>query len=62
MVKSSTNQGKCYTHLSLTGREEIAVALEHGQSLRSIAESLGRNPSSISREIKRNSPPLNKVT
>jgi IS30 family transposase len=61
MVKSNTNQEKCYTHLSLAEREEIAIALEHGQSLRSIAFSLGRSPSSVSREIMRNAPPLNKV-
>jgi IS30 family transposase len=35
--------------------------LEQGQSLRSIALSLGRSPSSLSREIKRNTPPLNTV-
>jgi IS30 family transposase len=62
MFKSSTNQEKCYAHLSLAEREEIAIALEQGQSMRSIAETLGRSPSSISREIKRNSPPVNKVT
>jgi IS30 family transposase len=61
MVKSTTNQEKCYSHLSLAEREEIAIALEQGQSLRSIAFSLGRSPSSVSREIQRNSPPLNKV-
>jgi IS30 family transposase len=61
MVKSTTNREKCYTHLSLAEREEIAIALEQGQSLRSIAFSLGRSPSSVSREVKRNSPPLNKV-
>ncbi|MDR2305259.1 MAG: helix-turn-helix domain-containing protein, partial [Treponema sp.] len=42
MVNSSTNQEKCYAHLSLAEREEIAVALEQGQSMRSIAFSLGR--------------------
>jgi IS30 family transposase len=47
--------------LSLAEREEIAVALEQGRSLRSIAESLDRSPSSVSREIKRNAPPANKV-
>jgi IS30 family transposase len=61
MLKSGTIQGKCYTHLSLAEREELAVALEQGQSLRSIAESLGGSPFSISREIKRNFPPLNKA-
>jgi RHS repeat-associated protein len=49
MVKSSTNQEKCYAHLSLAEREEIAVALEQGQSMRSIAFSLGRSPSTIRR-------------
>ncbi|MDR2403603.1 MAG: helix-turn-helix domain-containing protein, partial [Spirochaetaceae bacterium] len=62
MVKSSTTQENCYAHLSLPEREEIAIALEQGQSMRSIAFSPGRSPSSVSREIKRNSPPLNKVT
>jgi IS30 family transposase len=61
MPKSTTIQEKCYTHLSLAEREEIAVALEQGRSLRSIAGSLNRSPSSISREIQRNAPPLNKV-
>ena len=40
--------------LSLTEREEISRALVAGQSIRSIATSLGRAPSTISREIKRN--------
>jgi IS30 family transposase len=62
MAKSTTNQQKCYTHLSLAEREEIAIALEQGRSIRSIAVSLGRSPSSVSREIQRNSPPVNKVT
>jgi hypothetical protein len=62
MLKSSTIQEKCYTHLSPAEREEITVALEQGRSMRSIAASLGRNPSSVSREIQRNTPPLNKVT
>ncbi|MDR0401358.1 MAG: helix-turn-helix domain-containing protein [Treponema sp.] len=41
--------------------EEIAIALEQGQSLRSIARSLGRSPSSVCREVQRNGPPLNKA-
>jgi len=40
--------------LSLTEREEISRAIATGQSMRSIAASLGRAPSTISREIKRN--------
>lgn len=40
--------------LTLAEREEISRALVAGQSLRSIATSLGRAPSTISREINRN--------
>jgi IS30 family transposase len=40
--------------LSLNEREEISRAIATGQSIRSIAASLGRAPSTISREIKRN--------
>ena len=40
--------------LSLTEREEISRAVVGGQSIRSIAMLLGRSPSTISREIKRN--------
>jgi IS30 family transposase len=61
MSKSVTNQEKCYTHLTLAEREEIAVGLEREESMRSIAKALGRNPSSISREIGRNSPSLRTV-
>src|SRR5215468_2559202 len=40
--------------LTLTEREEISRAVVAGQSIRSIAASLGRPPSTISREIRRN--------
>jgi IS30 family transposase len=40
--------------LTLAEREEISRAVVTGQSIRSIAMSLGRAPSTISREIKRN--------
>ncbi len=40
--------------LSLSERETISRGLCVGQSLRSIAKSLGRSPSTISREVKRN--------
>ena len=40
--------------LTLAEREEISRALVSGQSIRSIAASLERAPSTISREIKRN--------
>ena len=41
-------------HLSLAEREEISRGLATGQSIRTIAASLNRAPSSISREINRN--------
>jgi len=40
--------------LSIAEREEISRAVVAGQSMRSIANRLGRAPSTISREIKRN--------
>jgi len=40
--------------LTLAEREEISRGLVAGHSLRSIAESLGRAPSTVSRELKRN--------
>src|SRR5215469_14358031 len=40
--------------LSLAEREEISRSVVAGRSMRSIAASLGRAPSSISREIRRN--------
>src|SRR5215468_4604707 len=40
--------------LALTEREEISRAVVAGRSIRSIAASLGRPPSTISREIRRN--------
>jgi len=42
------------TALTLAEREEISRALVTGESVRSIAARLGRAPSTISREIKRN--------
>ncbi len=42
-------------YLTMAEREEIAVGLAAGRSLRSIAAQLGRAPSTLSREIARNS-------
>jgi transposase, IS30 family len=42
-------------YLSVAEREEIAVGLAAGRSLRSIAASLGRSPSTVCREVARNS-------
>jgi IS30 family transposase len=40
--------------LTLAEREEISRQMVAGQSIRSVARRLGRAPSTISREIKRN--------
>jgi len=44
--------------LTLSEREEISRGMAVGQSLRSIAGCLGRSPSTVSREIKRNGGPV----
>jgi len=46
---------KNYKHFCRTERYELAILLKKGYSLRGIADALGRNPSSVSREIKQNS-------
>jgi len=52
-----------YKHLSIEEREKIQEMLWQMQSVRSIAKALGRSPSSISREIKKNqSPERNRYT
>jgi IS30 family transposase len=41
-------------YLSLSEREEIALGRAEGKSLRRIARELGRSPSTVSREVRRN--------
>ncbi|MEX0651219.1 MAG: helix-turn-helix domain-containing protein, partial [Actinomycetota bacterium] len=41
-------------YLSFTEREEIAIGRAHGLGVREIARGLGRSPSTISRELRRN--------
>ena len=45
---------RVYTHLTLSEREYLEVSLKNEKSLRQIAADLGRSPSTISREVKRN--------
>src|SRR5512132_175619 len=47
-------RSRCASSLTLSEREEISRALVEGQSIRSVAARLGRAPSTVSREIKRN--------
>ncbi|MGE4354234.1 MAG: transposase, partial [Oscillospiraceae bacterium] len=43
-----------YQHLSIEEREKLFLMRGRGLSLRRIAEALGRAPSTVSRELKRN--------
>ena len=45
---------QCYAHLSDVDRETLSLGLTHGQSLRRMARVLGRAPSTVSRELARN--------
>jgi IS30 family transposase len=45
-----------YEHLSYEERSTIALGLQQGMSVRAIARALGRSPSTISRESRRNAP------
>lgn len=47
-----------YQHFAIEEREKIQELLWQKASIRTIAKTLGRNPSSVSREIKRNAPPI----
>jgi len=43
-------------YLSLTEREEIAIGLAEGAGIREIARRIGRDPGTVSREVRRNRP------
>ena len=45
---------KPYTHFTLSERECLSEKLKEGKSYRQIASEMGRSPSAISREVKRN--------
>lgn len=52
--------GRKFKRMSLEEREYISILLAKGGSLRSIGKELGRNHSSISRELNINAPPIHK--
>ena len=45
---------KCYSHLSALEREEIRRGMATGSPIRAIARRLGRSPSTVCRELRRN--------
>lgn len=49
---------KNYKHLSVEERDHLAVLKGKGHGIRDVARILKRSPSSISRELKRNAPPI----
>ena len=51
------NPMSCYKHFTTKERESLLVLLKKGQKNTEIAKELGRSPSSISREIRRNAAP-----
>ena len=50
-----------YKHITIEEREQIQEMLWQKASIRQIANKIGRSPSSVSREIKRNKTELRKV-
>jgi IS30 family transposase len=52
---------KGYRHLSLIERDRITEMKSCGMSLRAIAKELGRSPSTLSRELRRNATPSYRV-
>lgn len=50
-----------YKHLSIEERERIQEMLWQKASIRTIAKAIGRDPSSVSREIKKNKPPIHNL-
>lgn len=54
------NSKRCYSHLRPLERDELALYRAQGKSLRFIARMLRRSPATISRELRRNAPPIYK--
>lgn len=51
---------KVYVHLTADERDQISALKAAGYSLRQIAQALGRDHSTICRELRRNAPPVHK--
>ena len=46
--------GEVYSHLSEEERQVIQIEIGNGTGIRAIGAMIGRSPSTVSREIKRN--------
>jgi transposase, IS30 family len=58
MKKIKKSQGKVYKHFQNSERDDLSWMLAQGFKQKDIAAKLGRNPSTISRELKRNGSPI----
>lgn len=56
------SMARAYHHLSRAERDHLAVLRSRGLSLRAIARQLGRAPVTLSRELRRNAPPVHAGT
>jgi IS30 family transposase len=52
--------GERFKHMDIGERETIGIMLAQGKSLRQIGKAIGRNHTSVSREIEVNAPPIRK--
>ena len=49
-------EARKYEQLSYEERSTIALGIQQGMSVRAMARALGRSPSTVSRECRRNAP------
>lgn len=61
MDRNNTKTQKKYIHLTLAEREEISIGLSSGKKIIDIARTIGRDCSTLYREIKRNNAQVNTV-
>lgn len=61
MERNNTKTQKKYIQLSFAEREEISVGLSSGKKIADIARELGRNASTLYREVNRNNAQINSV-
>lgn len=55
----TTKKSNSYSHLNISDRETICLMLFNNETQQEIADALGKNQTTISRELKRNKPTVN---